>query len=203
MIRVVKPLIWLPVALLGGCDVAPEGPDSSTTIPVQVQSIIDASVPLDGRVYISSKNRILISPTTVVCSVPADFGVSSALLFGALGQSPSNRSGSDRQYQSDDPQCKKQGSVMILGKQLLNRKGSQYKLILAVWQYDALWVGAIERSDGIRNDQRKNQPFRDGLPPPAFIKRSQDKRFQISESIKLDGYDLSTNFINSLTRSGK
>lgn len=183
---------------------------AAVQIPAKVRDMMKREIPADAQIHVQTVGRIEITKETEVCDLGRAsndrehvFGIDSGKLFGALGQDASNIAGSDRQTRADSPRCQREHSVFIRGVRSSNRQGEPYELTLAVWQGsrpEAVWIGKVERPDGVRPDQAGKQPFRDGIPPPSWIQKSQDRRYQVEKSEAEDVEDLSTQFVNSLVK---
>jgi hypothetical protein len=197
--------VLLAVMALSGCG------GVGADVPDAVKTMMAAEFPADGQIHVQSRGKIVIKPETPVCrhwKKDGDFGVGSAKLFLALRQADAGPDGSERQLDAAEAGCRQSKSVVTFGRRFNNRNGEPYKLVLAVWQGDpakggAVWVGRVERAVGIRPEQMRKQPFRDGIPPPSWVRNSQDRRYQIEKSQELDVKDLSLAFLQSLIEKAK
>ena len=122
-------------------------------VPEFVQRMMDADFPPDGHGHVRVRGRFRIDPTTAFCTFRPGYGLDTEQLNAALrrmGQNPIYE-GAYRTHQANiSRECIPGRSVFIRAVPTANRQGGPYKLIVAVWQGDAAWTGAIERLNGVR-----------------------------------------------------
>jgi hypothetical protein len=141
-----------------GCGKAATADENSgaATVPTAVQKFVDVEFPLDGEVHVQTRGRFKIEPETLFCGHSSstdkemrDFGVTGVglveipSLLRSIGQS-ADLNGTIRQREIGQRGCEKiSTNIQFKGYAYLNRNRRPYKLIQAVWQGDAIWVGSI------------------------------------------------------------
>lgn len=174
--------ILISVAACGplGDDRDPEGSDGQQVDPVPsvVNEAIRADFPADGEVHVLlSRGRFSIGPDTLFCESAPDadaemisYGVSGVNL-GTVRQNLEameqayHLNGSSRQRPTRAPGCDRTGTILHRGYVRTNRTGRPFEAILAVWQNDAVWVGAIARDlDPQDSASWGDLPYRKGGP---------------------------------------
>jgi hypothetical protein len=200
-------------AVLAGCGGGgtPEPAKSHLTVPVRVQKMLDKNFPADGLIHVQRVGTFEVNPTTLFCRDASGFMLDNDSLYSALrkiNQPIYFKNGYPRNNGKIgvDEGCLLEGQVFVQGKQLKNRNNKPYKLMLAVWQEPsnalaargAAWVGVIERPDGERPDQAGKMPFNDGIPPPQWVRKSQEEQYRTSLSVTIDIQDMTNTFLNNI-----
>jgi hypothetical protein len=170
------------LALMGCGGGANEKPAQALilTVPTHIQKAMAADFPADGKIHVQRVGTIEIKSDTPICSYKGEIGLVTGDLFSALGQSWSDKNGSARTQHADRDECKvRVDSVFIYGNKTNNRNGTPYQLVIAIWQGDAVWVGGIERLDGLRPDNYEYASDRNAgklkSPFPGYMPYGQDK----------------------------
>ena len=154
--------------MLGGCS---DGENGAPEVPAAIQEMMAADFPADGEIHVQSRGTFEIRPETKVCraqrDVVSDFKDAAPSLLGpGLGEAgaaaSSGLSGRLGEAMSDGTVCSPDRINVINTWGLsLNRDGTPYRLVAAVWQGDpadggAIWVGGLERRGDLPD-----------LPPPV------------------------------------
>jgi hypothetical protein len=156
--------VMMCTAMLGGCggDKANDpvnGPISvaKAALPVAVQTMVDAPFAADGEIHVQARGAFVVKADTAICAVRAE--IDPSLKKGAPGfYDPGldgHEGGSLNEPLRNGTICADNGQNLVSHWKLLkNRNGTPYKLVLAVWQGDvakggAVWVGAVERLEGV------------------------------------------------------
>lgn len=198
--------------LLVACDRGSASRDqvSSVQVPDFVQHMMDADFPADGQVHAQARGRFRIDPTTAFCTFRPGYGLETELLNATLRRMGQNtpHEGVYREYQANvSRECVPGRSVFIRAVPTSNRQGGPYKLVLAVWQGDAAWTGAIERLNGVRPEFESARPFRDGMPPLTPWARQgrerEDRNHRAELSIRRDMVDLSQAVLNRIVEASQ
>lgn len=145
------------VAVGGGCLTVLHfaGCSSPTTslhrkVPAALESLMQQEFPIDGRLYSQNSGKIIINPDTPICTASDGaglFSIESGDFLAPLGQK-AVINGSDRQVPEDDQHCDHPNALHLRGVSIVGTRGQVQKLVLAAWQSDAFWLGAIRREDG-------------------------------------------------------
>jgi hypothetical protein len=179
-------------------------------VPEFVQQMMDADFPADGRGHVRVRGKFRIDPTTAFCTFRPGYSLDAEQLNAALrqmGQNPYYEGGSRTHPANGSRYCIPGRSVFVRAVPTANRQGGPYKLILAVWQGDAAWTGAIERLNGTRPGFESARPFRDGMPPltpwarRGFEREDRDHRAELS--IRRDMVDLSQAALNRIVKDSE
>jgi hypothetical protein len=130
-------------------------------VPHAVQKMVDAPQPAAGGMRVQRRGGLQVAAGTLFCTINPDVAPSlrqqGVRGTGLVGLSellqkwrlPINVDGSHRQRLADPKNCSTSGNPIISkGYVSLNRDGKPYRLVMAFWQGDSVWVGSIERGDG-------------------------------------------------------
>lgn len=120
--------------------------DASLEVPDFAQEWIDSDLATDGEIHVRSTGEIIISPDTPVCFWPGGLWIDADELFASLGQVKSDSSGSRLKLIQGGDCGSSDDSVLIKAVRTQAAGGLPYKLVLVVWQNDAAWVAAIQRT---------------------------------------------------------
>jgi hypothetical protein len=195
-------LLMAAVAVaLCGCERG--GSRAGDGIPALVEKMASAPIAADGRIHYRAAGRFSVKSDTAFCTFsPGGFGEQLNAALIRMGQNP-YYAGSVRTHQAQiSEMCIPNRSVFINAVETPNRQGGRYKMIFAVWQGDAAWVGAIERLNGVRPEFESSRPFRDGLPPLTPWAQDgrdrEDRDYRVNLSTERDMADLSQEALNQI-----
>lgn len=185
------------ILLLAGCE--SEADKQQSAVPEKVKTMIAADFPADGQIHIQRRGKIRISSDTTVCHLDRDFWIG---LYAPAGNSAATPDGRPQKSVAE-PECKSDPkAVFIDGLKFKNRIGKPYKLVLAVWQGDAVWIGGVERIGGPRSDSYVGSLPVNDIPifhGPTRAQREEKSKAEVSEY--LDRKDLTAALV--LHISGK
>ncbi|HYP07380.1 MAG TPA: hypothetical protein VER03_14200, partial [Bryobacteraceae bacterium] len=130
-----------------------------SAVPPSVLKMVDASPPVENEVHVQRRGQLAVGSETLFCAIDPDVapdlrknGIKGTGLVGLSEllqkwELPVNVDGSHRQRPADAKICPRSGNpIMSKGYALLNRGGKPYRLVMAFWQGEAVWVGTIERT---------------------------------------------------------
>jgi hypothetical protein len=185
---VVAAVAVLATIFLGGDERQP----NRVPVPEFVRQMMSVDFPADGRMHVQARGRFRIGPTTALCTFRPGYGLDTPQLIETL-----TRMG--QQYRNGQAgvsqRCLQGQPVFVLARPENNRLNGPYKVIVAVWQGNAVWMGAIERLNGVRPEFESARPFRDGLPPLTPWARTNFDRevrdYRAGLSVERDISDLS------------
>lgn len=195
------PLFVVPILILTCC--APQ----EGAYPSQAKAILAENFRWDGRIHSLSRGNFDINPTTIFCTYRPGYGLDAQLLSDALKSLDRSEylNGAPRLNGSFGPQRPSHGCarsnandpIFIRGEKTTYR--TSYRIAIVVWQRDALWVGVVERLDGLRRDAVAGSlPVNDG---PSFYTLADYEKIALREnSERLDGSDLTRAFLRRVKR---
>lgn len=156
-------ILCAAATMIGGCASAlPTKEKTVQQTPMRIPDAVEREVrmhgPADGAVHARAHGRFRINPDTLFCEVPAEvddffrsLGRTGVGLVGvddllrSLGQEP-YFDGSIRTITVSDPRCVSgENNIYHKGYALPSRSDKPFRIVMAVWQGDAYWVGQIEK----------------------------------------------------------
>ncbi len=189
-------------------------------LPEAVQQLLAATFSADGKIHTQSRGTFKIKPNTLFCEIDASIapriakmgvpgigidGVKLGAMLEGFGQTY-YIDGGLRQQSIHTKQCPNDGSNIIYqGHALLNRAGTPYKLILAVWQGDpakggAVWIGGVERLNGRRPHVAPPPPI-DMMGVYQVTSPEEIARFMAERSIRRDLNELTDLLLSDALRN--
>lgn len=160
------------------------------SLPEDLQRAMDAPIPADGQIHVRRRGRFQISANTLFCAERNTF---------AVGVDTRPLSTREKCVVTTDHEDVPPQTVFMTGRQLPNREGRPYKLMLATWQGGAAdgayWIGSVERGPD-RLHERGRALIGDIENPRA----EPPIEARIRESIAGDSEDLSNAFISYSSR---
>jgi hypothetical protein len=201
--------VMLAVLTLAACR---PGPDANA-YDRYARDWLARPMPADGRIYVQHRGQFVLTPKTIICTYRTglgfDYGVSHAAL-GAVGprddlDRAQARFGEERKDTSPecDPSTPNRDRIFVRGEESVD--DPSYRIWIAAWQGDALWVGRIERPDGLRPDAEVRPgaiPVNDGPCIWCTTRAEYAERARREDSRRLDGYSLSRYFFTRFVKPG-
>ncbi len=161
--------------------------------------------PADGRIHFEYRGRFVLTPATIICTWRPGPGlypdVTSAAVRAVSPGDVLDRAqgvvGETRAQTTPgcDPARPGGDRIFVHGGERVGDPG--YRIWVAIWQGDALWVGGIERPDGLRPDAEARPgdiPVNDGPCIWCTGRAQYAERARRRDSRRLDWYSLSRYF---------
>ena len=194
IMRTRKVFIVLALPLLWSC----------SKHPPSAREMLATFFPADGILHIQRKGRFTITKHTNVCVYRPGFSLDPEIMRQAV----TSRGGmnvqdiqnqTNRNFGRDTiPECEGLSSKQAIFSRTLqenSRYGGPYKVALIAWQDAAVWVGVVERRNGLRADaQPVNPPMADGPALFGPTTKALDKKEHTRHSIEMDVRNLSQVF---------
>lgn len=196
--------IILAVLTLTACRLGPE-PDAYDRY---ARDWLARPMPADGKMHAVHRGQIVLTPKTIICTHRGDPGFDVGVSRAALGavdprddQSRAQaRFGETREDTRPecDPSIPNPDRIFVRGEEVV--ADPYYRIWIAAMQGDALWIGRIERPDGLRPDAKvhpEDVPINDGLERLCFWcpnREALTQRTRREDSRRRDGISLSRYF---------
>ena len=120
----------------------------TVAVPAFVQQMIDADFPADGAIHVQSRRKFTITENTYFCTYRRGFGIGGIDdALERMGQKSRYR-GEGIAGENPTPECVEGAAgdrIFVAGNKTMNRNGKPYKLVIAVWQGDTIWIAKLER----------------------------------------------------------
>jgi hypothetical protein len=177
-------------------------------IPEGIGRLIESGAPQRGVVYLSRSDRLILHPKSLICELRpmidrtvGDFGISGLGIDGNLLAKRMQElglkgyvDGSPRQRPRESEGCSDNKlNIYYIGLARENRDGQPYRLSLAVWQGDRVWVGSVERVPNQLHSSTKTL-----LGDIEHPDRPPSLGAKIQASVRSDAQDLSAKMVQSL-----
>lgn len=164
--------------------------------PALAQEMLGKDFPADGAIHIQRRGVFDIKSGTNFCTYRPGYQLDERDVLDALASR--NTSQANQQFgERVSPECgeKRTGNPIFVRSGPVRNRAGPYKLTVAIWQGEAVWVAVIERRDGLRPDAvAEHVPVNDGpgffLPTQAQLK----KEARQENSQQLDWRDISKAF---------
>jgi hypothetical protein len=170
-------------------------------------------LPADGRMHIQHRGQFVLTPKTIICTDRVGPGLYTDVVAEAV-RAVDPRDVLDRAQgmvgenaaqttPGCDPDIPHDDRIFVRGGERVDDPG--YRIWIAVWQGDAVWVGRIERPDGLRPDAEVRPgaiPVNDGPCIWCVTREELAKRARREDSRRLDRYSLSRYFFTRFVKPG-
>lgn len=168
-------------------------------------------LPADGRMYIRHRGQFVLTPTTRLCTERAGAGLDPDVAREALravdprdvlerAQGTVGENGAQT-TPGCDPAVPNSDRIFVRGGERIDGPG--YRIWIAIWQGDAVWVGRIERPDGLRPDAEVRPgavPVNDGPCLWCTTREELAEDARRADSRRLDHYSLTRYFFGRFVK---
>lgn len=170
------------------------------SVPADVRAMVAKEFSEYDKIHIQRRGTFLIKATTPFCSFRDSLDLDGVILRDAI-----EHHGQVWQSQrtngivGETPGCDQSDAVILYGYQTDNLHGHPYRLVLAAWQNDAVWVGVLSR----RNGSRPGVLIAPVDATPAMVVKDFNRERRLRRSIYMDSKELSLSYLNNVQWSSK
>lgn len=199
--------VMLAVLALAACR---PGPDANA-YDRYARDWLARPMPADGRIYVQHRGQFVLTPKTIICTDRVGPGLYPDVVgeavravdpHDALNRAQGTVGENAAQTTSGcDPGIPHDDRIFVRGGERVD--DPCYRIWIAVWQGDAVWVGRIERPDGLRPDAEVRPgaiPVNDGPCIWCTTRAEYAERALREDSRRLDSYSLSRYFFTRFVR---